>query len=547
MMRSLIIFFLLLQISFANAADKLDSRITYRLDKAFKSLEYADSNISKNYLKDAEISIKSAEGELKQVFEYYSGKFDPEHPTIVKLQNQIAALKSKLKMPVTAVATSKKTTDSASAESTVSNQKLSGPLAYKMKQFWKSVEGIQNQIKYFKFKNASHSITQLKGNIKQQLEWNKEKVTAKHPEFVAISAEVDRLEAIIEENLAESEKLKKQLLPVITAINEINTNMQTALTEARYSMLAISSLESHYSQYRKQQKITDTIENIHLKVGRINALLPVAVNLADNFKKQFPDEQKLQDLLGNKGWDASVAADALVTAIKTWDEVSNKQMQQLVSDATVSIQAAMTKIDATNPADKTKTSVAISNAEFWAVNYYGPLLAAVDATYPTGNTKDSAVPLSEKQKQLLKKAHDLQSKVIILENKIAKLTNASQAATTKRIAAARFPSKNTTRIGADEAEVSKVIDAQFSSKPLRMAVYAPWETRTEARWVNNNHWDVGTFKYLGVWIAKKTVSGKYRVYRMMVRNRKQANGSWGSLKYWSVGNSYQILKKNISL
>ena len=81
-------------------------------------------------------------------------------------------------------------------------------------------------------------------------------------------------------------------------------------------------------------------------------------------------------------------------------------------------------------------------------------------------------------------------------------------------------------------------------KLVKVSIYSPWEERTEARWVND-HWVVGTYRYIGANCLAKLSSSKYMVYRMMFRNTQQKDGSWSPLEQWSVGHIYEIQKENI--
>lgn len=56
---------------------------------------------------------------------------------------------------------------------------------------------------------------------------------------------------------------------------------------------------------------------------------------------------------------------------------------------------------------------------------------------------------------------------------------------------------------------------------------------------------VGTFRYLGVWIAAKTPSGKTYVYLTQLRSQ-QRGGTWEPAYYWGVSDSFEMLPENLT-
>ncbi|MBT5231084.1 MAG: hypothetical protein HOM11_12495 [Methylococcales bacterium] len=540
-MKQLHILIMGLMMSAASIAADLDSRIQYRADKVNKSLSLAEQYMSQDKAKYAKDYLHSAEQELKTIYEYYSGKFDEKHPTIVDMKSRISTLKGKLgQSPAakTAVAETKPTDSVKPAE------KLSGSLAYHITNIEKSLTSLEAELNNNKFKRAMSQLDNIDDRFKQKLKWNKGKFSPNHPKIVSVTQRITNLRLSINDKLAASDQAANSIKPVMNAINQLAPKITAAVTGGRHALMAISSAEAGYSTTRDIDKIKSILENLQQKADRINAILPNAENLVAAFRKQFPDQASILHVLPEKGYELDLQVSLLENNINYWSTDRKRTMQALVNSAKTSVAQSQKQLKDTKASDAAAVSYATGNVEMWSINFFGNIIDAVDVVYPaaTANTPE-VLTLSSEAKNLKTDAASIRKNIDTLGESIANLNKQKANFKTAKIAAATFPS-SAKPIGSDATNVSQVLMEKFGHKPIKLGVYAPWETRTEARWVND-HWDVGTFKYLGVWMAKETVSGKFRVYRVTVRNRQKTDGSWGPLHYWSIGNSYEILKKNI--
>jgi len=71
------------------APAELSANISRRIDEADRQLVWVNQGAAKG--ERAMGSLNKAKGELKKIFEYYKGSFDPNHPNIVALKNRIDA------------------------------------------------------------------------------------------------------------------------------------------------------------------------------------------------------------------------------------------------------------------------------------------------------------------------------------------------------------------------------------------------------------------------------------------------------------------------
>jgi hypothetical protein len=70
----------------------LSSNIMRRVDAANLELDTAEAQIQTGKAEFAPSKIKSAQAEYENIFNYYGGSFDPNHPTLVTLENRIKTL-----------------------------------------------------------------------------------------------------------------------------------------------------------------------------------------------------------------------------------------------------------------------------------------------------------------------------------------------------------------------------------------------------------------------------------------------------------------------
>ncbi|MDP6705150.1 MAG: hypothetical protein QF893_02310 [Alphaproteobacteria bacterium] len=99
-------------------AQELLSNIQRRVNSATDSLDKAEDLITRGEPKLSLGHIKGAQKEYDNIFNYYPGKFDPEHPTLVALKKRIAGLTARARQAPAAGAAPAATTGAAAAGAT---------------------------------------------------------------------------------------------------------------------------------------------------------------------------------------------------------------------------------------------------------------------------------------------------------------------------------------------------------------------------------------------------------------------------------------------
>jgi hypothetical protein len=334
--------------------------------------------------------------------------------------------------------------------------------------------------------------------------------------------------------------------PVVNAIELLIPHVKQAVKDGRYAVIALSSVESNYSQYRNQDNLKSVLDDLQIKVSRINALLPEAELLVKTFRSQYPNQQSLDKAFPKQSSELNFMISTLENKLDSWRQVRDKAISQLISKAMDNIKRSENSLSSIDISKKAVTSSTIVDIEMWTINYYGYLIDAVDIVFQE-QTKDTpeALQLSIQDKKTIQQAIGYKNQLALLEAKIAQLKNSAQVAVKDKIKNARFPA-DAKPMANDEKEVARLLANYFATEPLRIGVYAPWEERTKAKWLNGV-WMVETFKYLGVWMLKKNESGKHLVYQVTMRNKQKTDGTWGPMHYWTIGSSYEMLEANINL
>lgn len=417
--------------------------------------------------------------------------------------------------------------------------KLPGKVAYAVQKQDKAISSVEQALKQGDAKRARRVLDQLKEDLANTREYNKAKVPADHPAYQRIETAIGKLEAALADHEKRAGAVAEALGPAVEALNEQREAVDLAMREARSAINKLTSVEMAFETNQDQGPLHVAITELGDKVAAMNGRVPAATAVIDAFFTEFGNERKLRETMPNKSRDIWASVEALQRQLTTWERLRDKTADKLVRAAEQSIGDAPNLLKRKGAA----RMVAITEVQAWAIGFHGTMLRAVEALLPQAGKDadpDSVVELSSRQQQNADKVVKLRGDIEKLKKQIVRIKRAAAKAAKARLAKQRFPKGK--KLGAQKAAVMAALKASIG-KPLRVVVSSPWDVRKEARF-KNGRWHVNTFKYMTVWMAKKTKSKKYMVYRVTVRQRKNG-ASWGPVKYWSVGESFEVLKKNL--
>lgn len=517
-----------------NKSTKLNSKITRKMETVIKHLDSAEQYISVSSQKQAKRSIELAKREMKNIFSWYKGKFDPNNPEIVALQNRIKSASMNLGKGKSAP---NQKTGTASGVKKKSN-KLSRNVLYLVKKIDKTFANIQSQLQKKQFKNAEKNLTKARKDYDQMLKKHKSEISASHSEAIRIANKLSMLDSSLKTQQADKKKLSEVINQVFAVIDQTLPNLDKAVTETRYAMYKLRDLN------KGEISANETDRHINVfreKLDRVAVLAPDASELVKTFNLHLSEKEKLLRLFPNTYAPASAAVAKIGGLINLLEKELDNQMIAIVETAADRISAANSDIAAGALNDSKKNSI-----KQYTIGISSPLLDVLKVTYQTKAENLNAFPFSNSKRiQLRTSALKYQAEIVTIAKKVLAGEAAARLQAQKKIAKARFPKEGVQVSGGDKTMIKKAFEEEFGNNSLlKFVVYSGWEKRIEAKWIKDK-WIVNTFNYIGIWSAKKTPSGKYRVYRVNLRRRLQADGNWGALKHRSVGHSYEILKKNI--
>ncbi|MCP4294271.1 MAG: hypothetical protein GY786_01550 [Proteobacteria bacterium] len=517
-----------------NTSTKLDSKVLRKMKTVTDHLDAAEQFISVNSQNQAKQSVKAAKRELKNIFSWYKGKFDPNHPDIVALQNRVDTVFSNLGKRNSS--SGKQTSSSTSVKT--NSGKLSRNVLYSIKKIDKAFGDIQSQLNKKQYKNAERNLAKARKIYHQMLKKYKNEISTSHSEAKRITKKLNDLDSDLTAQQADKNKLSDVLKHVFAVIDQTLPKLNEAVTETQYAIYKLRDLNiGDISANETVRYINDFRE----KLDRVAILAPDARELVKTFKLRLSDREKLLRLFPNTYAPANASVGKIDGMIKRLVKELDSQMKTIVETAAARIKSANADISAGTLNSSKKNSI-----EQYIIGISAPLLDVLKVTYQTKAENPNAFPSSNSQRmQLRKNALQYQKKIVTIAQKVLAVEKAALLQEQKKVAKARFPAEKVQVSSADRSMIVKAFEAEFGKNSLlKFVVYSGWEKRTEAKWINDI-WVVNTFNYIGIWSAKKTPSGKYRVYRVNLRRRLQSNGSWGALQHRSVGHSYEILKKNI--
>ena len=173
-------------------------------------------------------------------------------------------------------------------------------------------------------------------------------------------------------------------------------------------------------------------------------------------------------------------------------------------------------------------------AEQSVVRFSAALVEAVHAFHPGESNA------------LTQRADALAPRILAIGATAARVRGEAADAEAALLAGARFP--DTALTGGEWDAVARTMAEVYAAyapdhRLLKVVVSSPWEVRTEARW--RGRWIVGTYRYVGGWVAAELPGGGVRVYSLSFRRTLGADGKYGPLEVFGVGRNFRMLAENL--
>ncbi len=543
-MRKLAIISLLVLLSLPASAKDLDNKITRRIDTITKNLDQMDQNLAINNIKKAQSSLKTATAEMDRIISYYGGKFDENHPDFVAINKRLTGATEKLKEHDQATA---KAPAAKKVSTGVSTGDATKPLDSKVARRVQTISGSLDKVDQFigeqDLKQAKVSLDQAQKEMAKIFDWHKGKFDESHPDFVAIENRLADSTAKVEGKGGlgdQAASMKQELEEVIGSLNAAEADIYAAINEFRQLNTQFSNAKESTDRMGDHEKVNSAISAMRSCVERGQAIHLLALKAANDFHNQFPDMDSLENLVPN-GADAIHSVERIETFETSWDRVRLSSLSRCLPDAQYDIKSGLKAIER---GEKNHDSLAhaISGGEYtcvtvdWIQRFSSAMLGSVEQS-------------SSEMKELDSTNHQLKTELGKLQVAVANAKGVQADAKRIKLASARFPA--VTNSGGEWRAVEKIMTETFEEDTKnkivkRVTVHSPWDERTEARWINN-HWVVGTYRYVGGTLLAQLPDGRFRVYRVSFRRTLQSNGDFGPLDVFGFGHSFEILKENINL
>jgi hypothetical protein len=534
--------------------EKLDAMVAYSLKKIPPRLEKAEKLADQGDLPNANVYLEEAQKEWDMIHKDFKGKFDEDHPDIVAVRKQLQAVTVK----VTGAAEPDKD-DSAepvtAAESSAAG-KLPSTMIYEMKQFGPVLDDVESCVKSMELDAARQNLRSAQHEWDTKKKWNKGTFDPKHPDVVALDNRFAEVTKKVNQLEARADTASGNLPAALEAVTESSKRLYETYDKARSAIRNLASLRSDFDRGSEDDigKLQEKMDAVRLLVERVNALLPDSLAAARAFREQYPDFEVLNKLVkkGTRfhGREAGNQVKRLEEFPEEWLREVSFVINEALDEARSNIdQYGINRLERLQGSDEALKTSAADAAEHWVLDYSSIMLDMIDTLLPE-LPKDAQVSLPElvdARKEYLKRAAGMEANIAKVAKAVSGVRNEVVDARQRRLKEARFP--KTTYTGGKWRDAEKAIRIAWKQKIkdkelVKVAIYEPWEVRSEARWVNGR-WVVGTYRYIGANCLGKLSSGKYMVYRMTFRNTRQEDGSWSPLEQWSVGHVYEILKENI--
>lgn len=415
-------------------------------------------------------------------------------------------------------------------------QKLDGRVAYRLKGLERSLDSADAALKAGKTAQAKTSLESARRQWKQINEYYPGKVDPSHPRIAKVKARLDQLAGSARSEAAASAATDANLAPLLETMKAQEKTVAAALKEARYKVMGFTSKIADFNQYRKLSVFDAPFAAAATLVETMDAVLPPATAAAAAFRAQHPDPALLKRR-SPRGWEALQTAELLDQHAQNWRRIKSSTANELLQNAEGTLQMSVTQL---GHAAKMKPHVrkALANSA------RSSALAPTQVYVRFVRMLYAGTPEANDASAVLARTATVEKKVADLSQTIAKTLGDAENERKVRLANARFPA-----LDKGDAKLHALIEKSYAAFApdrtiLKVGVHAPFETRTEARW-RQNRWDIGTFKYLGATVCSKTKKGTCRVHRLTLRQRRAPDGTFGPLKVFGVGSSYEILEENV--
>lgn len=239
---SLLTLFLTIFFCFQVAAisQDLSTNIMRRVNAANLDLDKAEEQIRTGKAEHAPAKLKSAQAEYDNIFNYYNGTFDPDHPTLVKLKERINKISNQLSEGSNQES---KAADAAVKPQTNGEEDLSANIR-------RRIDAADRQLVWVnqgaaKGNRAIGALDAARKEYKNIFEYYKGSFDPGHPDIVALKDRIDAAEqamnagfarkntnAPLETNPAAVENLPKQmgedLVSIAGALRSMENRLDTA-------------------------------------------------------------------------------------------------------------------------------------------------------------------------------------------------------------------------------------------------------------------------------------------------------------------------------
>lgn len=530
------------------AQDKLKGVVGHHIEQVESYLNKTDKALARKDMREAKMLLGEAEKHWKTFQEWNAGKYDPKHPQVVAAEKRIEELRKK-------IAEDSRDNDQSAAEDSAEKQdsaggqeKLTGVVGHHLEKVDRLLAGVEESLARHDVKMAAMTWGEAEQEWKAFREWNAGKYDPKHPQVAAVAKRFDMLGAKVKQETETTESQGESLEAIMRIIAENESRLKAANDESRDLLRNYESTKSDFDMGQADlAKLREKMEALRTVVQRFNDLLAPARAIAADFQKQFPDPQELSQKFGIEGRQAAQAAERVGNSPDLWLEELKRHVEDAFETATSNISEAESALASAADQPEIRQNVITDSAEKWALGFADLLLELPGVAFPElpDEAKKSVPEFVKARQEYLARVEPLRKRIDAIAVQVGKLRKDVVDAERRRIAAARFPKSEYTGGKWDEAEkdIRAVWAGEIPDKELlKVSISSPWDERTEARW-RNDHWIIGTYRYITANCLAKLADGKHMVYRMTFRNTKR-NGEWSELAHWGVGRVYEMLPEN---
>lgn len=363
------------------------------------------------------------------------------------------------------------------------------------------------------------------------------KLDQDHPDWMALAKSVEDWRQKLAGGKKESDSSgeaeeRAQLVALVESLNKSRDTLETAKRRASEVLRNISSARSDFNRDQDTGRFDPLVAQAGVVAEHIAAVLPLASEAAFEFAKQHPDAYALgQRVPEVRGVHSTL--EQLQEMPADWTRERELYLGEFLDEAKTTIERHRSTLAAAGD-DPVVARVRADQAQVQVLGYARALIDAVLAFHPG------------EESELSRRAGALMPEVVDVAQSIAKVRGAADQAERVLLEGGRFPEAELK--GGEWTKVAEEMKDAFArfapaSKVLRIAVSSPWEQRTEARW--RNRWIVGTYNYVGGWVAEKTKDGHVRVTSVSFRRTLGADGEWSALEAFGVGRSFRMLAENL--